>query len=162
MEKKSAVGTARLLRVLVYMAMAVNVICLPCVPFVALKLLFLGQGMELAYCLLLVLFFWVCGVCTLVILWQAKRILNTILMQEPFQMANAKAMHRAAVSCWIISLASLVRCVAEIAMLRDLAKLFTYNTFFVPCFFMAGLLFMVMETLFRQAADLREDQALTI
>ena len=116
MEKKSAVSTARLLRVLVYIAMVVNVICLPCVPFFALKLFFMWQGMELAYCLLLMLFFWVCGICTLVILWQAKRILNTILVQEPFQMANAKAMHRAAVSCWIISLTSLVRCVAEVAI----------------------------------------------
>ena len=39
---------------------------------------------------------------------------------------------------------------------------FTYNTLFVPVFFMAGLLFMVMSALFRQAAELKEDQDLTI
>ena len=33
---------------------------------------------------------------------------------------------------------------------------------FVPAFFMAGLLFLVMSALFRQAAELKEDQDLTI
>ena len=33
---------------------------------------------------------------------------------------------------------------------------------FVPGFFMAGLLFLVMSALFRQAAALQEDQNLTI
>ena len=47
-------------------------------------------------------------------------------------------------------------------MERNAAPLFTYNTLFVPAFFMAGLLFLVMSALFRQAAQLQEDQDLTI
>ena len=43
-----------------------------------------------------------------------------------------------------------------------LAPLFTYTTLFVPAFFMAGLLFLVMSALFGQAAELKEDQDLTI
>ena len=37
-----------------------------------------------------------------------------------------------------------------------------YNALFIPVFFMAGLVFMVMSALFRQAAELKEDQDLTI
>lgn len=38
----------------------------------------------------------------------------------------------------------------------------TYNAVAIPIFFMAGLLFLVMSALFGQAAELKEDQDLTI
>ncbi len=38
----------------------------------------------------LTVFFWLCGVCTAVILWQAKKVLDTILQGSPFQQANAR------------------------------------------------------------------------
>ena len=110
----------------------------------------------------LTVFFWLCGVCTAVILWQAKKVLDTILQGNPFQQANARALKRAAVCCWIISGASLVRLVVWIWADGTLAPLFTYTTLFVPAFFMAGLLFLVMSALFGQAAELKEDQDLTI
>ena len=108
------------------------------------------------------IFFWLCGVCTAAILWQAKTVLDTLLKSSPFQQANAKALKRAAVCCWIISGASLVRLVVWIWADGTLAPLFTYTTLFVPAFFMAGLLFLVMSALFGQAAELKEDQDLTI
>ena len=49
---------------------------------------------------LLTLFYWLCGGCTAVILWQAKRVLDTILTRTPFLRANAGALKRAAVCCW--------------------------------------------------------------
>lgn len=58
---------------------------------------------------LLTLFYWLCGGCTAVILWQAKGVLDTILTQTPFLRANAGALKRAAVCCWVISGAALVR-----------------------------------------------------
>ena len=111
---------------------------------------------------LLTLFFWLCGVCTALILWQAKKVLDTILAGEPFQLANAKALKRAAVCCWMISGAALVRLLLWLWMEKNAAPLFTYTALFVPAFFMAGLLFLVMSALFRQAAELQEDQDLTI
>lgn len=108
------------------------------------------------------LFFWLCGVCTAVILWQAKKVLDTLLKGSPFQQSNAKALKRAAVCCWIISGASLMRRVVWLWWNGTLAPLFTYTTLFVPAFFMAGLLFLVMSALFGQAAELKEDQDLTI
>lgn len=107
-------------------------------------------------------FLLMCGGCTLVILRQARRILGTILEGNPFQMSNAVSMKRAAVCCWVISGAALIRTVWELARLQNTAPLYTYNTLFIVVFLMAGLLFQVMSTLFRQAAELREDQDLTI
>ena len=114
------------------------------------------------YPAVITLFYWLCGGCTAVILWQAKGILDTILVGEPFQMKNSVSLKRAAVCCWIISSVALVRMVIWLFVERNIAPLFTYNTLFVPTFFMAGLLFLVMSTLFRQAAELKEDQDLTI
>lgn len=115
-----------------------------------------------AYTSLLTLFYWLCGICTALILWQAKKVLDTILAGAPFRLANARALKRAAVCCWMISAAALVRLVLWLWMERNAAPLFTCNTLFIPAFFMAGLLFLVMSALFRQAAELQEDQDLTI
>lgn len=107
-------------------------------------------------------FFWLCGICTAVMIWQAKRILDTILAGEPFSMANARSMKRAALCCWVISAASLVRLILWLWAEGNPAPLFTYTALFIPAFFMAGLLFQVMSALFRQAAEMKEDQDLTI
>ena len=50
----------------------------------------------------------------------------------------------------------------QVCALKNLAPLFTYNALAIPAFFMGGLLFLVMSALFRQAAELKEDQDLTI
>ena len=118
--------------------------------------------LTVPYAIAMIVFFWICGCCTAVILWQAKRILDTILAGNPFQMVNAVSMGRAAGACWVISAVALIRFVAETVILWNPITFFTYNTLFIPCFFMAGLLFKVMGALFRQAAELQEDQDLTI
>ncbi len=108
------------------------------------------------------LFLLACGLCSAGILRQAHWILNTIQEGNPFQMRNAQAMKRAALFCWGISAAALLRFVWEVRDLRHIAPLFTYNALAVPVFFMGGLLFLVMSALFQQAAELQEDQDLTI
>lgn len=108
------------------------------------------------------LFFWVCGTCTALILWQARSVLDTILGGNPFQLKNARALNRAAVCCWIISGVALLRLLWWLWHDHSAAPFFTYNALFIPAFLMAGLLFQVMSALFRQAAELKEDQDLTI
>lgn len=110
----------------------------------------------------LTLFLLACGICTAVILWQAKRVLSTILKGDPFVLDNAKSMKRAAVCCFTISGAALLRLVWGFVYYRSIAPLFTYNALFVPIFLMGGLLFMVMSALFRQAAELKAENDLTI
>ena len=45
---------------------------------------------------------------------------------------------------------------------RSLQPLATYNALFVPIFAMFGLLCLVMSALFRQAAELKAENDLTI
>lgn len=77
-------------------------------------------------------------------------------------MQNAKALNRAAACCWVISGVALLRLIWWLWHDHSTAPFFTYNTLFIPAFLMAGLLFQVMSALFRQAAELKEDQDLTI
>jgi len=115
-----------------------------------------------AYTAVLTLFLLSCGVCTAVILWQGKRVLDTILKGEPFTLDNAKSLKRAAVCCFLISAAALGRLIWGFVTYRSVAPLLTYNALFVPIFLMAGLLCMVMSALFRQAAELKAENDLTI
>lgn len=191
MERTAVQKLAKVLKILVLVMYVVNLLCLLLVPGMVVfrrdfshalelwKWFALGNGEGLTLlaiiCMgafrsvaedleigLLSLFFWICGVCTALILWQAKEVLDTVLEGEPFQMRNAEALNRAAVCCWVISGAALVKLALWLWMERNIAPLFTYTTLFIPGFLMAGLLFQVMSALFRQAAELKEDQDLTI
>ena len=117
---------------------------------------------EDAYSAVLAVFLWSCGVCTAVILWQGKRVLDTILKAEPFTMNNADNMKRAAVCCFVISGAALARLIWGLVYYASIRPLLTYNALFVPVFLVGGLLFLVMSALFRQAAELKAENDLTI
>ena len=115
-----------------------------------------------AYMAVLTVFLWACGTCTAVILWQGKGVLDTMLKGTPFVMDNAKSLKRAAICCFLISGAALLRLVWGFAYYRSVAPLLTYNALFVPIFLMAGLLCMVMSALYQQAAQLKAESDLTI
>ena len=177
---------ARVLRVLVMIIFACNIIALYFVPGLALFRGEIGNLQEMApfqvvilcsYCwfptmwafaeapassLALAVFLLVCGICTAVILWQGKRVLDTILAGKPFSMENAANLRRAAVCCFVISGAALARLVWGFAAYRSILPLLTYNALFVPVFLVGGLLFLVMSALFRQAAELKAENDLTI
>ena len=102
------------------------------------------------------------GICTAVILWQGKRVLDTVLAGEPFSMKNAANLRRAAVCCFVTSGAALARLIFSISYNRTVRPLLTNYARFVPAFFIAGLLCMVVSALFRQAAELKAENDLTI
>lgn len=114
------------------------------------------------YTAVLTLFLWACGGCTAVILWQAKRVLEGIVKAETFTHTNAANMRRAAVCCFGISGAALARTVWGICYYRSVMPILTYNFLFVPVFLIAGLVCLVMSALFRQAAEMKTEQDLTI
>jgi len=114
------------------------------------------------YTAVLAAFLMACGLCTAVILWQARRVLDTILAGNPFQKKNGDSMRWAAVCCFAIAAAALLRTLWRFWYYRSIAPLFTYNALFIPLFAMGGLLCMVMSALFRQAAELKEENDLTI
>ena len=117
---------------------------------------------ESWYHAVLSVFLWVCGVCTAVILWQAKRVLDNMLWRSPFVVENAESLRTASLACFVISGASLARTVWGFFYYKSLSPLLTYNFLFCPMFLMAGLLFLVMSALFRQAVELKAENDLTI
>ena len=118
----------------------------------------MGEG----YAQVLTLFLLFCGVCTAVILWQGRRVLGTILAGEPFQRANGVSLRRAGACCFAISAAALVRVAWGLCYYQSVAPLLTYNALFVPVFLLGGLLCLVVSALFRQAAELKAENDLTI
>lgn len=112
--------------------------------------------------MVLTLFLTVSGICTATILWQGRRVLGTILRGEPFSAENAVSLRRAAVCSFVIAGAALVRVVFNLVRFRSVAPLLSYNALFVPIFAMAGLLCLVMSALFRQAAEIKAENDLTI
>lgn len=186
MEKTSVQKLARVLKVLVTITFICNLLVLPLVPgLVALgrvavmthqlqgeALYLLGQCFSLwgrigewwsvPQFAVLSLFLLFCGVCTAVILWQARRVLDTVVAGNPFQAANGKSMTTAAVCFFLISVAALVRLVWRIWYFKSLASICSYNALFVPLFAMGGLLCLVMSALFRQAFELKTENDLTI
>lgn len=111
---------------------------------------------------MIMFFLWLCGTCSAVMLWQARRVLDTILLGDTFSRKNAASMMRAAVCCFVITAAALIRLVWSIAYYKSSVALISYNTLFIPVFLVAGLVFIVMSALFRQAAELKEENDLTI
>ena len=114
------------------------------------------------YVIVLMIFLWTCGICTAVILWQGKRVLDSVLKEDTFSFANAANMKRAAVCCFVISGAALVRAVWSLCAYKNIGTLLTYNSLFVPVFLIAGLICLVISALFRQAAEMKAEQDLTI
>lgn len=138
-------------------------------PLVLARLLafFLGSWQEVwmfggPYISALTVFLLFCGICTAVILWQGRRVLDTILKGDTFTFGNAANLRRAAVCCFVISAAALARTLWGVCFYRSINPLFTYNALFIPIFLMGGLLCLVMSALFRQAAELKAENDLTI
>ena len=190
MSKSTVETIARVLKVLVTVTFVCNLIALPLVPGLVLiggeggipalleamaesgvpgPLMFLAVCWQALwrvwrepYSVMLALFLLFSGVCTAVILWQGRRVLGTILRGTPFSLENAVSLRRAAVCAFVISAAALVRVVFSVCWYGSPAPLLTYNALFVPIFAMAGLLCLVMSALFRQAAEMKAENDLTI
>lgn len=132
------------------------------IPTIMVVFVCWGEMFRYPVKLLYSLFLLVCGSCSLVILYQAKRILDTIIQGNPFRLDNAHSMKRAAIGCWMITFMAALRLALELIWMKNTHPIYTYNALFIPVSLTAGLLFLVMSALFRQAAELQEDQDLTI
>lgn len=126
--------------------------------------IYLTEVWREPYTAALTLFLLFSGICTAVILLQAIRVLCTIVegSRNPFTMENAASLRRAAVCCFLIAAAALARVIFSVCYYRSPLPLSTYNALFVPMFAMGGLLCLVMSALFRQAAELKAENDLTI
>ena len=187
MERTRIHTLARVLKVLVTITFVCNLLALPLTPFLTERRFQIDLDQLVSvfqydfddglgnlfgsplytmsthpYIAMMALFLFFCGVCTAVILWQGRRVLDTILRGTPFCGENAGNLRRAAVCAFVISAAALVRVVFSVCWYVSPAPLLTYNALFVPIFAMAGLLCLVMAALFRQAAEMKAENDLTI
>lgn len=191
MEKSTVYPLARVLKVLVTITLVCNLLALPLVPglvmigregahtlldaaltgvenenlvpiFFAVCWQALPRVWRYPQAGVLAAFLLFCGVNTACILWQARRVLDTVIAALPFQRRNAQSLRVAAICCGLISLAALLRLIWGFFYYGNATPLFTYNALFVPIFAMGALLCMVMSALFHQAAELKEDSDLTI
>ncbi len=184
MEKNGARTMAYLLRIAVWGILAVNIVALLFVPLLAPMLGRLNSKEEVQAVLdnltksglpavwreaittpetlfpTVGMFF--CFILTAAILVQALRVIRTILAEQPFSRDNAANMLRAGLCCFGISGIALLRLSWDLVATGSWASLISYNTLFVPLFLIAGLLMLVMSALFRQAAELKEENDLTI
>ena len=167
--KSSAVqGVARVLKVLVTVSFFCNLGALGLIPLLAEQKYgpLPGEvptgGVADSRTWVLTAFLLFCGICTAVVLWQGRRVLNTILRGEPFAAENAVSLKRAAVCAFLIAAAALARLAWGFWFYRSVRPLLTYNALFVPIFAMAGLLCLVMSALFRRAAEIKAENDLTI
>ncbi len=108
-----------------------------------------------------------CGCCTAVILRQGRRVLDTVLRGMPFCRENAVSFRRAAVAAFAVAAASLVRWGVDVYLFRayyhsSTASLPAFDAVAAPIFAMAGLLSLILSALFRQAAELKAENELTI
>ena len=173
MDASSVQKITKVLKCLVTIAFFCNLMALPLVPVLARqKYVDLQLYQELlwdsslvwqdARAVMLTVFLWFCGCCTAVILWQGRRVLSAILRGNPFSAENAVSLRRAAAAAFVIAAAALVRVVWGIWFYGNIHPLLTYNALFVPIFAVFGLLCLVMSALFRQAAELKAENDLTI
>lgn len=110
----------------------------------------------------LMLFLWACGICSAVMLWQAKRVVDTIIAENTFSFVNAANMMRACYCCFGISVAAFIRLVWSMIYYHSAMSLFSYNTLFIAVFAVAGLICIVLSAVFRQAAEMKAENDLTI
>ena len=121
MSKSTVQTIARILKVLVTVTFVCNLLALLLVPGLVyfrfdlehiqalwayesddcfwnfVDLLFLWWLDANPYTTALTLFLWAAGICTAAILWQGRRVLDTILRGTPFCPENAVSLRRAAV-----------------------------------------------------------------
>ena len=108
------------------------------------------------------LVYYPCGACTFTALWQVRRVLVDMASGSPFSMRNALCVRRVAVCCFIISALACARLAFHLASYPLSHVIWYYNTLFVPFFAAVGLFFLALAEVFRQAAELREDNSLVI
>jgi hypothetical protein len=121
-----------------------------------------GWTERFSYTLVLTLFLAAAGLCAAGMLRQGRRVLGHVLAGEPFHPDNARSLRQAAGFCFGISAASLSRVVWGLFSCACAQPLRSYTALFVPAFLMGGLLLRLMFALFRQAAQLKAENDLTI
>jgi len=132
--------------------------------FLLLAWFWIGKAWPAAVSALLLLF---CGCCTAAILRQGGHILDTVLDGTPFCLKNASSFRVSAAAAFAIAAALLARWGVDTYLFQayyhsDTASFPSHPALLAPVFAMLGLLSLILSALFRQAAELKAENDLTI
>jgi len=114
------------------------------------------------YHYVMVLYLLICGVCTAVILWQVRGVLTNIITGRVFFDENGDRLKVAAVCCFIIAAVALAYVIFGLWAYAGEAVFLTFSCMLTFVFLIAGLVCLVMSALFRQAAEMKAENDLTI
>lgn len=99
------------------------------------------------------LIFMIAGVFALIILWNLRKMLQTVIREDPFVRENVTALKRMGICAFIIALIMLIRLIFVITP----AALVIILVFLV-----AGLFSLVLSMVFDQAVTYKQENDLTI
>ena len=109
-----------------------------------------AQSTDYNFMLAFIIF---CGIAALIILWQARHLLSNISKDNPFTKSNSVCLMRAAYGGLLIALAFTVKMFVSPSALTLLC---------LAVFLLFGLFMIVLSELFKQAAQIKEENELTI
>lgn len=127
-----------------------GIVCVAAVPFFAGYInSLLGYNMQIFMPAILVL----SGTCAVYILFNLKQMYKSLLSGNPFVEKNVNYFRKMAVSCALIALIYLIKCIF----------IFTPATLIIAVIFIIGCLFcLTLKDLFKQAVNFKQENDLTI
>ena len=93
------------------------------------------------------------GVLALIIVWELKSMLKTLLTAEPFTYKNAGSMNRIGIACFLLAVTFIIKCLFWLTLATGLI---------VFIFLLLGLFCFVLKGVFLQAVRYKEENDLTV
>ena len=93
------------------------------------------------------------GVLAILIVWELKQILKTLVQAEPFIIKNANSLNRIGIYCFLLSVTFLIKCIFWLTLATGLI---------VFIFMLISMFCMVLKSVFIQAVRYKEENDLTV
>ena len=129
-----------------------GILCTAAVPFLTK---FIGgfYGYDTRVSIIFAVMLFISGAASVYILFNMRRMLKTLVENDPFVMKNADCLRRIATACAVIVAVYAVKCVL----------LFSWATVVIAIAFSVGALFcLVLKDLFKQAVAYKEENDWTV
>ena len=95
----------------------------------------------------------VSGVLAILIVWELKQILKTLVQAEPFITKNAGSLNRIGIYCFLLALTFFIKCIFWLTLATGLI---------VFIFLLLGMFCLVLKGVFIQAVRYKEENDLTV
>ena len=93
------------------------------------------------------------GALAVLIVWELKQILKTLVQAEPFIIKNARSLNRIGIYCFLLSVTFLIKCIFWLTLATGLI---------VFIFMLISMFCLVLKSVFIQAVRYKEENDLTV